>query len=214
MRAAVHHLPGPGLLAHRDGIRAVYAAAFAEPPWNEEPAAADVYLERLGKDVHRPGFTGVVALDGDRVLGFATAWTSATPLPGNRSYPHVTAALGAERATAWLCGGLEVDELAVTPGAHGRGLGRTLLEAVTRGAHDGRSWLLTSVRADATVRFYERLGWRQATHPAPDGNGVAVFLGPHHPAHAATAPPEQSFPDPSGRPDESGAGSPSPSPAC
>ncbi|MFD5697267.1 GNAT family N-acetyltransferase [Streptomyces lasiicapitis] len=189
MAAVVHGLPGPGLLAHRDGIRAVYAAAFAEPPWNADPGEADVYLARLTDDVRRPGFTGAVALDGEKVLGFATAWTSATPLPGSRSYPRVTAALGPERTAAWLCGGLEVDELAVMPGAHGLGLGRTLLEAVTRDAPDGRSWLLTSTQADATVRFYERLGWRQATHPAPQGYATAVFLGPHHPARTATVPP-------------------------
>ncbi|GGV34616.1 GNAT family N-acetyltransferase [Streptomyces spectabilis] len=189
MAAVVHRLAGPALLAHRDGIRAVYAAAFAEPPWHAEPAEADGYLTRLAGDVQRPGFAGAVALDGERVLGFATAWTSSTPLPGTRSYPRVTAALGAERAAAWLCGGTEVDELAVSPAAHGRGLGRTLLEAVTRDAPDARCWLLTSVRADATVRFYERLGWRQVTHPAPDGYGTAVFLGPGHPARAAAVLP-------------------------
>ncbi|QCX80944.1 Acetyltransferase (GNAT) family protein [Streptomyces sp. YIM 121038] len=189
MAAVVHRLAGPDLLAHREGIRTVYAAAFAEPPWHAEPAAADAYLTRLAADTARPGFAGAVALDGERVLGFATAWTSSTPLPDARSYPRVTAALGAERTAAWLCGGLEVDELAVTPGAHGRGLGRTLLEAVTRDAPDARCWLLTSVRADATVRFYGRLGWRQVTHPAPDGHGIAVFLGPDHPARTAAAPP-------------------------
>ncbi|MFH8796836.1 GNAT family N-acetyltransferase [Streptomyces sp. NPDC017941] len=182
MPAVVHRLAGPALYAHHDGIRAVFAAAFAGPPWHSGPADADAYQDRLAADVHRPGFAGAVALDGDRVLGFATAWTSATPLPGNRAYPRVTAALGAVRTGAWLCGGVEVDELAVLPAAHGLGLGRTLLEAVTRDAPDGRSWLLTSVRADATVRFYERLGWRRATHPAPDGYGTVVFLGPHHPA--------------------------------
>ncbi|MFD0417030.1 GNAT family N-acetyltransferase [Streptomyces sp. NPDC127108] len=185
----VRRLPGPDLLTHRDGIRQVYAEAFAEPPWNSDPAEADVYLERLAGDTDRPGFTAAVALDGDRVLGFATAWTSETPLPATRSYPRVSAALGAERTAAWLCGGLEVDELAVTPGAHGRGLGRTLLEEVTRDAPGGRCWLLTSVKADATVRFYERLGWRQATHPAPNGYGTAVFLGPRHPAGPDTFPP-------------------------
>ncbi|WJV44407.1 GNAT family N-acetyltransferase [Streptomyces flavofungini] len=188
--ALILRLPGPGLLAHRDGIRQVYAEAFAEPPWHSDPAEADVYLDRLAGDTERPGFVGAVALEGDRVLGFATAWTSETPLPVTRSYPHVRAALGAERTAAWLCGGLEVDELAVTPGAHGRGLGRTLLEEVTRDAPGGRCWLLTSVRAEAAVRFYERLGWRQATHPAPNGYSTAVFLGPRHPGRAEIlAPP-------------------------
>lgn len=187
--ALIHRLPGPDLLTHRDGIRQVYAAAFAEPPWNSDPAEADVYLERLAGDLDRPGFTAAVALDGDRVLGFATAWTTETPLPATRSYPRVSAALGAERTAAWLCGGLEVDELAVLPGAHGRGLGRRLLEEVTRDAPGGRCWLLTSVKADATVRFYERLGWRQVTPPGPNGYGTAVFLGPGHPACPDAFPP-------------------------
>ncbi|GHC67306.1 GNAT family N-acetyltransferase [Streptomyces flavofungini] len=189
MTGTVHRVPGPDLLTHRDGIRQVYATAFAQPPWHSRPAHADDYLERLAGDTGRPGFTGAVALDGDQVVGFATAWTTETPLPATRSYPHVSAALGAERTAAWLCGGLEVDELAVAPGAHGRGLGRALLDEVTRDAPGGRCWLLTSVKAEATVRFYERLGWHQATRPAPNGYGTAVFLGPHHPARSAVLPP-------------------------
>ncbi|MGA4843560.1 GNAT family N-acetyltransferase [Streptomyces sp. G45] len=188
MAAAVHRLPGPDLLAHRDGVRAVFAAAFAAPPWHTVPADADAYVDRLAGDLARPGFTAAVALDGTRVLGFATAWTSATPLPAERAYPRVTATLGAERTTAWLCGAREVDELAVAPDAHGRGLGRTLLEAVTHDAPDGRCWLLTSRRADATVRFYRRLGWRQAARPAPDRHETVAFLGPDHPALPALCP--------------------------
>ncbi|MEU2560819.1 GNAT family N-acetyltransferase [Streptomyces longispororuber] len=189
MAAAVHRLAGRDLLAHGAGIRAVHAAAFGREPWHSLPADADRYLERLARDVTRPGFTAALALDGERVLGFATAWTSSTPLPADRAYPRVTAALGAERTAAWLCGGREVDELAVLPDTHGLGLGRTLLAAVTRDAPDGRCWLLTSADA-AAVRFYERLGWWQATRPAPDGNGIVVLLGPDHPARAAAAPPQ------------------------
>ncbi|GHE38057.1 hypothetical protein GCM10018785_04580 [Streptomyces longispororuber] len=186
--AAVVRLPGRDLLAHGDGIRAVHAAAFARGPWHSQPADADHYLERLAHDVTRPGFTAALALDGERVLGFATAWTSSTPLPADRAYPRVTAALGTARTAAWLCGGREVDELAALPAAHGLGLGRTLLAAVTRDAPDGRCWLLTSAEATA-VRFYERLGWRQVTRPA-DGNGTVALLGPDHPARAAADPPQ------------------------
>ncbi|MFF3644492.1 GNAT family N-acetyltransferase [Streptomyces sp. NPDC002564] len=179
------------------GVRAVYAAAFGQPPWNEEPAAADAYLERLAADAARPGFTAAVAFDGPgtcsgsdgpapRAIGFATAWATEAPLPDSRSYPQVAAALGAARTEEWLHGARQIDELAVRPDAHGLGAGRALLAAVTRDAPDGRCWLLTSAQAVDAVRFYRRVGWHQVTHPAEGGRGVAVFLGPDHPAAAAS----------------------------
>ncbi|MEU6084337.1 GNAT family N-acetyltransferase [Streptomyces sp. NPDC047108] len=182
MSARVELLGGERLSAYGDGVRQVYADAFARPPWGQEESMADAYLERLAADAARPGFAAAVALEGDRVLGFATGWTTPEPFPSDRSYSQVTAALGPERTGAWLCGGREVDELAVRGGARGLGLGAALLERVTAPAQDGRCWLLTSVRARSTLRFYRRIGWRQATHPAPEGRGVVVFLGPRHPA--------------------------------
>jgi GNAT superfamily N-acetyltransferase len=175
-------LPGRRVQTYSAGIRAVYAETFAAPPWAEDEAMADAYLDRLALDAERPGFAAAVALDGDDVIGFCTAWTTADPFPDDRRHPQVAAALGPSRTRDWLCGGREVDELAVRPQSRGRGLGTALLAAVTADTALGRSWLLTSVRADAALRFYRRLGWRQATHPAPDGAGVAVFLGPNHPA--------------------------------
>ncbi|WP_308292481.1 GNAT family N-acetyltransferase [Streptantibioticus ferralitis] len=120
-------------------------------------------------------------------MGFATAWTTTAPLPAERCYPQVSAALGPERVTSWLHGAREVDELAVLPTLHGRGIGPALLDAVTHDAPDGRCWLLTSVRATRVLELYQRLGWTQATHPAPAGRGIAVFLGPAHP-NRDTAP--------------------------
>ncbi|MFD4634484.1 GNAT family N-acetyltransferase [Streptomyces sp. NPDC058284] len=183
----VHRLTGAGLLAYARGVRSVYAEAFGAPPWNEDPAEADRYLERLAADIGRPGFTGAVALGGPpdtprRVLGFASAWTTQYPLPDTRSYPLVTAALGDRRTEEWLAGALQVDELAVLPAAHGLGVGRALLAAVTGEAPDGRCWLLTSPRAADAVRFYRRAGWHQITRPAQEGPGRVVFLGPDHPA--------------------------------
>ncbi|MEV7190507.1 GNAT family N-acetyltransferase [Streptomyces sp. NPDC093510] len=184
------------LTRYAEGIRSVYAETFAQPPWNEDPAEADQYLKRLADDAVRPGFTAAVALDdgahapgADRVprlIGFTTAWTTGSPLPDTRSYPLVTAALGA-RAHDWLGDSLQIDELAVRPTAHGLGAGRALLAAVTRDAPDGRCWLLTGARATDAVRFYRRVGWHQITHPAPDSRDVTVFLGPEHPARSEAA---------------------------
>ncbi|WP_241788053.1 hypothetical protein [Streptomyces sp. PRh5] len=68
-----------------------------------------------------PGFLAALALDGARVLGFATAWTTPTPFPADRCYPQVAAALGPGRAADLLCDGQEIDELAVHTRPRGSG---------------------------------------------------------------------------------------------
>ncbi|MDQ0796323.1 GNAT family N-acetyltransferase [Streptomyces sp. B1I3] len=185
----VRLVEGGSLPAYAEGIRRVYAEVFSAAPWNEDPAAAALYVERLAADAERPGFTAALALDADSgtVGGFATAWTTPTAFPADRSYGHVAEALGSGRVTAWLCGALEVDELAVAPGARGAGLGAALLRAVSESAPDGRCWLLTSVHAEATLRFYRRAGWQQVPVPIPGRAGLVVLLGPDHPAAAGPA---------------------------
>lgn len=121
------------------------------------------------------------------MCGFATAWTTPDAFPTDRSYGHVAKALGPERVTAWLCGARVVDELAVAPAARGTGAAAALLTAVTEGAPGGRCWLLTSVRAEAALRFYRREGWRRVPVEVPGRAGLVVLLGPGHPA-VATLP--------------------------
>jgi len=175
---------GKGLLAHAEALRSVYAEAFRAPPWNEGEEQADAFVGRLLDDVRRPGFIAAVAYEGANVVAFATAWTTVAPFPTDRCYPQVAAGLGPQRTVQWLCGAREIDELAVRPAARGTGLAAQLLKAVTEDAPEGRSWLLTSVRSPRAVAFYRRQGWTQATHPAPEGTGIVVFLGPRHPARA------------------------------
>ncbi|MBZ6229906.1 GNAT family N-acetyltransferase [Streptomyces olivaceus] len=189
MTAVVRLVPGQRLRPYRDGIRGVYADTFGAPPWNEGPERADAYLDRLDTDINRPGFTAALALDGDAVIGWATAWNTPEPFPTERCYPQVAVALGAQRTRDWVCGAREVDELAVGHRARGTGVGARLLHAVTDDRADGRCWLLTSARASDTLRFYERAGWTVATHPAPGGTSHAALLGPRHPArHLASHP--------------------------
>ncbi|MFJ2027825.1 GNAT family N-acetyltransferase [Streptomyces sp. NPDC087897] len=176
---------GPGELAgYAEGVRDVYARAFAGPPWHEDPAEADVYAERLARDALRPGFTAAVSVSAGTVTGFATAWTTPEVFPADRSYGQVAAALGPARTRAWLCGAREVDELAVAPEEHGAGLGAALLDAVTGRVPDGRCWLLTSLRAEAALRLYERTGWLRVAAPVPGQAALVVLLGPRHPGRA------------------------------
>lgn len=73
---------------------------------------------------------------------------------------------------------------AVAPEVRGTGLGAALLHAVTESAPDGRCWLLTSVRAEAALRLYERSGRRRADAPVPGAAALVVLLGPRHPRRA------------------------------
>ncbi|MFI6091122.1 GNAT family N-acetyltransferase [Streptomyces sp. NPDC051218] len=182
MASVVRLLSGEQLLAHVDDLRGVYAEAFRAAPWYEDEERVAQFLVRLHDDIRRPGFTAAVALEGAGITGFATGWTTPAPFPADRCYPQAAAGLGAERTLSWLCGAREIDELAVRPAAQGAGTGAALLDAMAAGAPDGRLWLLTSVKSPQAMGFYGRQGWTQATHPAPDGKGVVVFLGPRHPA--------------------------------
>ncbi|MET8115446.1 GNAT family N-acetyltransferase [Streptomyces prasinus] len=172
------------LLTHTDSLRSVYVDAFCAPPWNEDEERATEFVDRLPTNVGRPGFTAATAVrDGD-VVGFATAWTTPVPLPTDRCYPQAAAGLGPTYTADWLCGALEIDELAVRTAARGTGLAGDLLEAVTADAPNGRAWLLTSVQNARAMAFYRRQGWTQVTHPSPGGKGIVVFLGPRHPARS------------------------------
>ncbi|WP_086692967.1 GNAT family N-acetyltransferase [Streptomyces recifensis] len=180
---------GAELLDLVETVRSAYLDAFAAPPWDEGEPEADAFAARLVTNAGRPGFTAALAIEGESVLGFATAWTTPVPFPTDRSYGQASAALGAERTHAWLCGALEIDELALRPSAQGTGLGSRLLDAVTRDCPEGRAWLLTSQRSARAMSFYRHLGWYQATHPCADGDGLVVFLGPRHPARHLTVQP-------------------------
>ncbi|MER8222576.1 GNAT family N-acetyltransferase [Streptomyces sp. NPDC094143] len=178
----VRVLHGEDVLAHVDALCSVYVDAYCVPPWDEDEEKAAEFAARLLLDARRPGFTAAVGLEGGDVLGFASGRTTLSPFPTDRCYPQAAAGLGARHTEDWLCGAFEVDELAVRPSAHGSGLAGRLLQAITAGVPEGRSWLLTSVRAPRAMAFYHRQGWIQATHPSPDSKDIVVFLGPHHPA--------------------------------
>ncbi|GAA3873526.1 GNAT family N-acetyltransferase [Streptomyces sedi] len=178
----VLRVDGAELLRWRAGVRRVYAAAFTGPPWNEDESRADAFVRRLPDEVRRPGFVAALARDGERVLGFATAVTTPEVFPEDRSYGKAAATLGAARTRALLCGGREVNDLAVDPAAGGRGVGRALLAAMTRDAPMGRCWLLTHLVAEPARAFYRRLGWVEVAPPhASEETDVVVFLAPTHP---------------------------------
>lgn len=181
----LERLTGHGTLAHVGALTQLYRDAFREPPWNEDERAADAFAGRLASDVHRPGFTAVLAHVDGEPAGFGTAWRTPDPFPTGRAYDRVRAQLGDDVRTR-LVGALEVDELAVGPFARGRGLAERILALLCEGA-DAR-WLLTDPRAGGAIRLYRRLGWTCLT---PSTSGVVVFATGGPPGRADGAGGDQ-----------------------
>ncbi|WP_369182951.1 GNAT family N-acetyltransferase [Streptomyces sp. Y1] len=73
-----------------------------------------------------------------------------------------------------------VRELAVAPECRRRGLGRGLHAAVIEGAEVDRITLAVRPEAEAAVRMYEALGYRDVGDMTPSWDGVPVH-GPRPP---------------------------------
>lgn len=114
--------------------------------------AADIgpwYVERLQKDCAKQKGRILVAISGERVVGYATIMTDVLVDDERDEIVYSHAYLG---------------DLAVTAGMRGCGIGQRLMaecEAIARAA--GAKWLRITAHADNTRarRIYERFGFRE-----------------------------------------------------
>jgi ribosomal protein S18 acetylase RimI-like enzyme len=133
----------------QDGERLVERGVDRQaPPWFEEgDAEHSVAFEKRFCERHlEAGAEGVVALDGDRLVGIGLV------TPGVR--PGVA----------------QLAFLYVSNGHRGTGIGGTLtreLERIARGA-DGETIVVSATPSAATVRFYLGQGFTPMAHPLPE----------------------------------------------
>lgn len=115
---------------------------------------SDLFERHAGRD----GYRLAVAVDGDRVLGFAWGCVGQR---GQYWSDLVSDALPREVVAQWVGGHFEFVELAVVPGRRGNGLGQALHDRLLDGVKR-RCLLSTSDDTDdAAVRLYTRSGWRR-----------------------------------------------------
>lgn len=182
MRMEITLYQGASALEATDTLAGLYREAFCAPPWNEDETKVAAFTGRLRSNVERPGFVAAVAHDAGRAVGFGTAWRTRAPFPSDRRYPDILAQLGPDRVDAWLIGAQEVDELAVASSARGHGIGPRLLDNLTGLDQGHGTWLITSMKSPAAVRFYQRCGWHQITErDDAENDEIVVFLSPQHP---------------------------------
>ncbi|WP_435969426.1 GNAT family N-acetyltransferase [Streptomyces sp. Qhu_M48] len=132
----------------RDELLALCAQAFCGAPWHEPPLGAVRTVDRLlDAAASKDGFTAVIALDPDEaLLGFAAGWND-------------TALSGAAPA-------FEFAELVVAPAHQGRGLGRSLHDALLVVGTPGPARLMTLDVPELTDR-YGRWGWTTVERRRP-----------------------------------------------
>lgn len=151
----------------------VYTEIYAEPPYNSGPLySRGRFLERTGRQVHRPGFELLAAVDVDtRALAgfcFGFSFGEGGWWGGETTEPPAEV-LTAEKVA--------VIELVLRKAYRGRGYGKALLEAFLAGRPEPWATLLAHPAAPAHAR-YERWGWRKVgtVRPAPDAPVVDAMV--------------------------------------
>ncbi|HWC23226.1 MAG TPA: GNAT family N-acetyltransferase [Flexivirga sp.] len=137
--------------AYASRVFALYDTVFAD--FADEDAWREQMFDRHRA---RDGYRLVVALDDERLLGFAWGFR------GERGqyWPDLVARTLPDVGAEWVGGHFEFVELAVDPAARRQGIGRRLHDALLDGL-TGRALLGTSAdETDPAVRLYRSCGWR------------------------------------------------------
>lgn len=140
-----------------EAISALYASVWPDRP--------DFATRQLPLHLARPGFT--LALSPSR--GFAYGYTGAR---GQYWTDIVASRMTPDAAATWLGAHFEFVELAVTPQAQGRGIGRQLATTLLNSRTESRSLLQVAATNAPARALYESLGFREVAHL-----GAQLFLG-------------------------------------
>lgn len=126
---------------HLDGCARLYAATFAQDPWNE-PWDKDSAGERLAQVTGSPGFYGLVAVRDTEVVGLALGY--------RRRHPAGDFFL--------------LDEMCVESGMRRGGVGNWLVARLRHDlAEEGVSRVVLLTAWDSPARhFYEKNGFHEA----------------------------------------------------
>lgn len=121
--------------------------------WEEN---ADDFLTRLERHATYPGYHGIVAMDGQTVVGFAYGYTSA---PGQYYHELLKEALSNNNQTGWLEDCFEFVELAVHSSVRKIGLGRRLVKRLEEHIPNQAAILTTQMNNTPARKLYEQLNW-------------------------------------------------------
>jgi GNAT superfamily N-acetyltransferase len=144
-----------------DAARSVYAAAFAQAPYDEGPAEADAFVERTRRYARDRDGPRLALVEAGGPVGVGLAVLAR---PGDWWRDRAAAAVAPDDARRWIgaeC--LEVVHVAVHPRAQGRGLGRLVHDLLIAGRPAATGILACDPAAGPARGLYTARGWRVLT---------------------------------------------------
>lgn len=160
-------LDGDAAAPYADRIFALYDTVFGR-----FPDKADWREKLFDRDRQRSGYRLVLALDGDRVLGFAWGYRGER----GQHWPDLVARTLPELPAEWVRDHFELVELAVDPEARRQGIGVGLHDALLDGL-TGRALLGTVLAVDdPALRLYKSRGWSTLGHLKDDRQVMGAYL--------------------------------------
>jgi broad specificity phosphatase PhoE len=164
-------LDGPAALDVAAELVELYRAAFTAPGFDETDAQVQHFAtEMLPLHTTRAGFRLVLARKGGRSLGFGYGFTGEHGMWWVERLKETAPPEAAGVLAEWLGGHFEVVELAVEPGAQGRGLGAALMDTLLLDRPHERAVLSTYADDRSAPRLYRRLGWQPLVRGVLDGD--------------------------------------------
>ncbi|MFI6157752.1 GNAT family N-acetyltransferase [Kitasatospora sp. NPDC051170] len=170
MTVVVEVLDGGHTAVLERQLRAVFAEAFAEPPYEAGPRDVERAFRRFRSQVRRRGFRAAVAFDDGTAVGMAysyplsatTGWwdTLTEPVPEEMRREDGARTFG-------------LFELAVRPAWRGRGVATALHRALVEGLDNRRVMLNSRPEASAAQAAYRAWGYRRVGAAVP-WEGAAV----------------------------------------
>jgi len=150
-------------------FKAIYAAVFSQPPYNEGPEMAGKFVSWVRDESTEPGFDFIQAVDDGEVVGFAYGYQQ----PAGKWWRGADKPAPADVKTGPT---FAVMEWAVLPNRRGQGIGRTLMDELLAGRTEPYAVLTVNPAADAR-RLYEQLGWQHVASTKPgNSSGMHVML--------------------------------------
>jgi hypothetical protein len=167
---AVETVGAQRALSHLDELRALYAEAYADPPyeWGDEHAA--LFAERFQAQCLQDGFSLVEARDGHDLVGIAFGMVIKPTSGSSGAWQNLTSTLPAEVTAEWPRRTFFIVELLIRAPWRRQRVAEAMHDLLLKDRPEERAMLTALPAAEPAQAAYRKWGWHkvaQKRNPLP-----------------------------------------------